>query len=133
MTIEAQQQTALRFTLDSGPCSLALSRIDHLTGYASLTGPPDDYFLGWLAFHGKLYPVFDLNRVICEAPTRSTFGARILLVNTGPEAPVPVIGLLASGATDTISLTHPDIKPLDVDNYLPMLFALIPKPPAGPA
>lgn len=97
-----------------------------MAGYAALEGEPQDYFLGWLRFHGKFMPVFDLNRVVCEAPTPETFGSRIMVLEAGPSAPAPFIGLLAAGVTDTISANDPEAKPLDLSGYLPMLYTLIP-------
>ena len=69
MSVETQSQVrkklALRLRLESGPCSFPLERVHHLAGYAALTGVTDEYFVGWLAFHGEQVPVFDLNRVWC--------------------------------------------------------------------
>ena len=100
-----------------------------MAGFAALEGEPQDYFLGWLRFHGKLTPVFDLNRVVCEARTPETFGSRIMVLEAGPNAPVPYIGLLAAGVTDTISVNDPGVKPLDLTGYLVMLYSLIPDLP----
>src|SRR6266700_3896358 len=112
--------TSLRFRLLSGPHALPLRRIYGVAGFASLTGEPDEYFMGWLTFHGRQAPVFDLNRVICETPTPEGFGTRIILVETGPHSPVRYVGLLASGATDTCAADDPGVTPLDLDLYLQM-------------
>jgi len=130
MTAEAQSRIALRLRLHSGPCSIPLHRVHHLAGYATLTGQPDDYFLGWLTFHGQQVPVFDLNRVVCEQPTPEHFGSRIMVLDAAAEAPTRYIGLLAAGLTNTVKVTvaaqDPDVPPLNLDSYLPMLYALIP-------
>ena len=132
MTAEAKSRIALRLRLHSGPCSISLHRVHHLAGYATLTGKPDDFFLGWLSFHGLQVPVFDLNRVICDQPTPEQFGSRIMVLDAPAEAPTRYIGLLAAGITDTVKVTaaahDPDAPPLDLDCYLPMLYALIPTP-----
>lgn len=128
-------RAALRLELASGPCAIPLHRAHYLTGFASLTGDPDDCFLGWLTFHGEPVPVFDLNRIVCDQPTPERFGSRILLVQGGKGSPTPLIGLLAGGMTDTISPEDPgftDLEPLDLDSYLPMLYALVPPLPAPP-
>jgi chemotaxis signal transduction protein len=122
--------TNLRFRLQSGPHSLPLRRIYRVAGFASLAGVPDEYFMGWLTFHGRLAPVFDLNRVVCEAPTPEEFGSRIILVETGPEAPMPYVGLLAAGVTETCAADDPGVTPLDLDLYLQMLANFVPAPPA---
>jgi len=124
--------TSLRFRLQSGPYELPLRRIYRVAGFASLAGEPDEYFRGWLTFHGCVAPVFDLNRVICETPTAEEFGTRIILVEAGPDAPVPYVGLLASGATDTCATDDPGVTPLDLDLYLQMLSNFIPEPPKQP-
>jgi chemotaxis signal transduction protein len=122
--------TSLRFRLQSGPHALPLSRVHRVAGFASLAGEPDEYFVGWLTFQGRQTPVFDLNRVACDAPTPEEFGTRIILVEAGPGAPVPYVGLLAAGVTDTCSADDPAVTPLDIDLYLQMLSNFIPEPPA---
>ena len=119
----------LRFRLESGVHSVPLRSVHRVAGFAALDGDAEDYFLGWLRFHGKLTPVFDLNRVVCETPTEETFGSRIMVLEAGPNAPVPYIGLLAAGVTDTISANDPGVKPLDLAGYLAMLYMLIPDLP----
>lgn len=121
--------TSLRFRLQSGPYALPLRRIFSVAGFASLSGEPDEYFMGWLTFHGRQAPVFDLNRIICETPTPEEFGTRIILVDAGPDAPVPYVGLLAGGVTDTCQADDPGITTLDLDLYLQMLSNFIPSPP----
>jgi len=137
MPVEANPRIALRLRLDSGPCSIPLHRVHHLAGYATLAGEPEDYFLGWLTFHGDSVPVFDLNRVVCDQPTPEVFGSRILILAAAPESPTRLLGLLAAGVTDTLSPAdphHSDFPPLDLDAYLPMLYTLIPPlPKAQPA
>jgi len=124
--------TSLRFRLQSGPHALPLGRIHRVAAFASLAGEPEEYFMGWLMFHGRQTPVFDLNRVVCETPTPEEFGTRIILVDAGPDAPVPYVGLLAAGATDTCAADDPGVTPLDVDLYLEMLSNFIPAPPEQP-
>jgi chemotaxis signal transduction protein len=121
--------TSLRFRLQSGLHALPLRRIYRVAAFASLAGEPEEYFLGWLMFHGRQAPVFDLNRVVCDTPTAEEFGTRIILVDAGPDAPVPYVGLLAASATDTCSADDPGVTPLDVDLYLEMLSNFIPAPP----
>jgi len=123
----------LRFRLQSGTHSVPLLSVHRVAGFAALDGEPQDYFLGWLRFHGKLMPVFDLNQVVCEAPTPETFGSRIMVIESGPDAPAQFIGLLAAGITDTASANDPGVMPLDLNSYLPMLYTLIPAPPGEPA
>ena len=135
MTADAQPRIALRLQLDSGPCSIPLHRVHRLAGYAALTGQPEDYFLGWLKFHGQQIPVFDLNRVVCDAPTPENFGSRILLLSTDAKASTEYIGLLAAGMTNTISPGGANgaeaVPPLDIDSYLPLLYSMIPSAPAA--
>ena len=119
----------LRFRLQSGTHAVLLRSVYHVAGFAALEGEPQDYFLGWLRFHGKLTPVFDLNRVVCEAPTPETLGSRIMVLEAGPDAPVSYIGLFAAGVTDTISDKDPEVTRLDLSGYLPMLYTLIPDLP----
>jgi len=133
MTGEAMSRIALRLRLHSGPCSIPLDRVHHVTGYATLAGPADDYFLGWLTFHGQQVPVFDLNRVVCDEPTPELFGSRVVLLEAAPDAPVKYVGLLAADLTDTVAANDADVKPLDLDSYLPMLVTLIPAPPVAAA
>jgi hypothetical protein len=121
----------LRFRLQSGPHALPLRRVYSVAGFASLTGKPDEYFLGWLTFHGKQAPVFDLNRVVCDTPTPEEFGSRIILVEAGPDAPVHYVGLLAAGVTDTCAADDPGVTLLDIDLYLQMIANFIPAPPAS--
>jgi hypothetical protein len=122
--------TNLRFRLQSGPHAVPLKRVYRIAAFASLAGEPEEYFLGWLRFYGKWAPVFDLNRVICEAPTPEEFGSRIMLVDAAPDAPVPYIGLLAPGVTDTASPDDPGVTRLDLDLYLQMLSNFIPALPS---
>jgi chemotaxis signal transduction protein len=129
MTAEAQHRIALRLRLSSGLCSIPLARVHHLAGFATLTGQPDDYFLGWLAFHGDQVPVFDLNRVVCDEPTAENFGSRIILIEADEDAPTRYIGLLAADLTDTIAPDDSTAQPVPLDSYLPMLYPLIPEPP----
>jgi len=124
--------TSLRFRLQSGPHALPLGRIHRVAAFASLACEPEEYFMGWLMFHGRQTPVFDLNRVVCETPTPEEFGTRIILVDAGPDAPVPYVGLLAAGATDTCAADAPGVTQLDVDLYLEMLSNFIPAPPEQP-
>lgn len=124
--------TNLRIRLESGPHALALTRVHRVTGFAALTGQPDEYFQGWMRFHGKLMPVFDLNRVICETPTPESFGSRIVVVKADAVGgPVPYIGLLAPGVTDTVKSGDKDVTELDLDLYLQMLANFIPPVPAN--
>jgi chemotaxis signal transduction protein len=120
----------LRLRLQSGPHAVPLTRVYRVAGFAALTGEPDEYFVGWLRFYGRQTPVFDLNRVICETPTPEEYGSRIIVVEAGPGAPVPYIGLLAPGVTDTAAADDKDTTPLDLDLYLQMLSNFIPAPPA---
>jgi chemotaxis signal transduction protein len=124
---------ALRFALSSGTWSIPLHRLHHLAGYATLTGEPDEYFLGWLAMRGEQVPVFDLNLVVCDQPTPERFGSRIMVLKAAPEAPTAYIGLLAAGVTDTVVLSAGSVERLDLDSYLPMLYTLIPPAPLEPA
>ena len=122
---------ALRLVLSSGVWSVPLRRLHHLAGYATLAGEAEDYFLGWLETRGEPVPVFDLNRVVCGQPTPENFGSRILVLEAAVESPTPYIGLLAGGVTDTIDASGAVVEALDIDSYLPMLYTLIPPPPAG--
>jgi chemotaxis signal transduction protein len=122
---------SLRFRLQSGLHAIPLSRVYRVLGLASLEGVPEEYFLGWLGFHGSQVPVFDLNRVMCDTATPEEFGSRIILVETGPGAPVPCIGLLAAGVTDTCAADDPAVTLLDVDLYLLMLSNFIPPVPSA--
>ena len=138
MTAEAQPRIALRLKLDSGTWSIPLHRVHRLAGYATLMGQAEDYFLGWLKFHGEQVPVFDLNRVVCDAPTPESFGSRIVLLSTDGKAAVPHIGLLAGGVTDTFlqgaeGAEGDEVLPLDIDSYLPLLYTMIPTAPAATA
>jgi len=133
MTAEAQSRIALRVRLHSGLCSIPLDRIHHLAGYATLSGDAEDYFLGWLTFHGQQVPVFDLNRIVCDQPTAEHFGSRIILLHAADESPTRYIGLLAADLTDTVASNDPEAKPLDLDSYLPMLYTLIPEVPVAGA
>jgi chemotaxis signal transduction protein len=126
----ARPCVGLRLTLDSGTFSIALDRIHHLAGYATLSGEPDDYFLGWLDFRGQPVPVFDLNRVVCDRPSLPLMGTRILILRAPASAPAPFLGLLAAGVTDTVAPGDPAAPPLDLRGYLPMLYTLIPELPA---
>jgi len=130
MTAESQHRIQLRVQLHSGLNTIPLYRVHRLVGYATLTGEPDDYFLGWLTFHGQQIPVFDLNRIVCDQPTPESFGTRIILVATSANAPTPFIGLLAAGVTDTL-VSSPDTQPLDLDSFLPMLYTLTPTTPSA--
>jgi hypothetical protein len=114
--------------------------VHHLAGFASLSGTPEDYFVGWLTFHGEQVPVFDLSRVVSDEPTPECIGSRILIVaaqpggqpGDRPGASTRFLGLLASGMTDTLSPEQAaEATPLDLDSYLPMLYTLIPPIPAG--
>lgn len=121
--------THLRFQLQSGPHAVPLSRVYRVAAFASLTGKPDEYFAGWLHYSGRMVPVFDLNRVICEASTPEEFGSRIMLVEAPAEARVPHIGLLAPAVTDTMAGDDPGTAKLDLDLYLQMLVNFIPAAP----
>jgi len=129
MSPESPARAALRFRLGSGVFSVPLHRVHHLVGYAALNGEPDDYFAGWLLFHGEHIPVFDLNRVICDQSTAETFGSRIMIIDTDGNAATPHIGLLAPELTNTVSPEETDVTTLHLDSYLPMLYPLIPVPP----
>lgn len=129
---EARSRVALRFALSSGIWSIPLHRLHHLSGYATLAGEPEEYFLGWLAMRSELVPVFDLNLVVCDQPTPEHFGSRIMVLKAAPEAPTAYIGLLAAGVTDTVVLNVGSIERLDLDSYLPMLYTLIPSAPVEP-
>jgi chemotaxis signal transduction protein len=131
MTTEPQSRIALRLSLHSGPYSIPIHRVHHLAGYATLSGEPEDYFIGWLTFHGLQVPVFDLNRVVCDQPTPEHFGSRIILLDVSPDGPTRFLGLLASDVTDTVATNDPGTEPLDLDSYLPMLYTYIPTPPAA--
>ena len=134
MTVGTKSQTALRFRLDSGPCSIPLHRVHHLAGYATLTGTPDDYFLGWLTFHGRQIPCLR-PQPCCLRPAY----ARAIWQPHHPapygSGPLPMrpnyIGLLAADLTDTVAMNDPEVNPLDLDSYLPMLYTLIPTPPVA--
>ena len=125
--------TKLRFRLENGVHAIPLSRVHRVAGFASLAGAPDEYFLGWLRFHGKPVPVFDLNRVVCDASTPEEFGSRIILVESGENADVPLVGLLAAGVTDTCAGDDAGVQALNLDMYLQMLSNFIPSsPPSQP-
>ena len=128
----ARRALALRFELTFGACSVPLERLHHLAGYATLTGEPEDYFLGWLCMRGELVPVFDLNRVICDEPTPMHFGSRIMVLKASAKSPTRYIGLLASGITDTTEIGDESVERFDPDSYLPMLYPLIPPTPEAP-
>ena len=126
MTVQGKSRIALRLSLDTGVYALPLERVHHIAGYATLRGAADEYFLGWLSFHGEQVPVFDLNRVVCEAPTAENFGSRIIIVEADENESVRYIGLLAAGVTDTVTAQDVTITELNLDNYMPMLYPLIP-------
>jgi len=135
--VQHQPRLALRFRLADGLHSIPLHRVHQLTGYATLAGEPEDYFLGWLTLHGDPVPVFDLNRVVCDQPTPENFGSRIIVLEAAPgsaaDSPTHYLGLLAAGITDTVApgehqIEH-QIEPLNLDSYLPMLYTLIPPLP----
>jgi chemotaxis signal transduction protein len=123
----------LRFRLQSGVHAIPLQRVFRVAGFASLSGEPDEYFLGWLKYRGTNVPVFDLNRVVCDASTAEEFGSRIILVEMGENEIVPYVGLLAAGVTDTCAADDGGIQPLNLDLYLKMLLNFIPSPPAQPS
>jgi hypothetical protein len=104
--------------------------VHRVSAFATLTGQPDEYFAGWLQFCGSMVPVFDLNKVVCEASTPEEFGSRIILVQA-PGAAVPNVGLLAPMVTETINASAPGATPLDLDLYLQMLANFIPAVPEG--
>jgi chemotaxis signal transduction protein len=122
---------ALRFELSSGTWSVALERIEHVAGYATLSGVPEGYFLGWLELRGVMVPVFDLNRVLCEVPTPVNFGSRILVLEATEAPSVSHIGLLASHVIDTVSLSEPGAPSLDLDSVLQMLSIMVPPTSVG--
>ena len=126
MTVQGKSRIALRLSLDTGVYALPLERVHHLAGYATLTGAADDYFLGWLSFHGEQVPVFDLNRVVCEKATPENFGSRIIIVQANEDAAVRYVGLLAAGVTDTVAAEDAAVTELNIDNYLPILYPIIP-------
>jgi chemotaxis signal transduction protein len=119
-----QSRLGLRVLLGSGAAAIPLGRIHQLVGFATLTGHPDEYFLGWLTLHGEQVPVFDLNRVVCDQPTPDQFGSRIIVLKTPPGSPARLLGLLAAGVTDTVAIG--EVEPLNLDLYLAMLYSLIP-------
>ena len=121
--------SCLQFRLESGPHSLPLSRVYRVAAFAALTGEPDEYFAGWLWFYGRPVPVFDLNRVVCEAATPEEFGSRIMLVEAPPRSAVPYLGLLAPSVTETVTAIHSGTTPFDLDLYLQMLANFIPAVP----
>ncbi len=121
----------LRFRLHSATHAIPLHRVHSLVGYATLAGIAEDYFLGWLTFHGDAVPVFDLNRVVCDQPTPENFGSRIILIKTSPGAATSYLGLLAAEVTDTVPAGDQEATALDLDSYLPMLYPLIPEVPTG--
>lgn len=123
---------ALRFALSSGTWSLPLGRLHHLAAYATLSGEPEECFLGWLGMSGEQVPVFDLNRVVCDQPTPEQFGSRIMVLKAGAGSLADYIGLLAADVTDTIAADAESVEPLDPESYLPMLYSLIPRPPVEP-
>ncbi len=134
MALDTRPRPALRLELASGPCGIPLYRAHYVAGFATLGGDSDDCFLGWLTLHGNQVPVFDLNRVVCDQPTPERFGSRILIVHGGKGSPTELVGLLAGGMTDTVSPGDPgydEIEPLDLDSYLPMLYALVPPVPTS--
>src|SRR5579863_4650511 len=100
----------LRFRLQSGAHAIPLERVYRIAGFASLSGVPDEFFLGWLKFRGGQVPVFDLNRVVCDAATPEEFGSRIILVETRENESVPCVGLLAAGVTDTCATEDADVQ-----------------------
>jgi len=126
--VQNQSRLALRLRLDDGLHSIPLYRIHQLAGYATLSGEPEDYFLGWLTLHGAPVPVFDLNRVVCDQPTPENFSSRIVVLEA-PDSPTRYVGLLATGVTDTVASGEPEVEPLHLDLYLPMLYTLIPPLP----
>lgn len=121
--------SCLRIRLEDGWFAVPLERVYRVAGFAALDGEPDEYFLGWLIFQGRQAPVFDLNKVMCEKPTPEQFGTRIILMEMGPDAPVPYVGLLAAGVTDTCRADEPGVQKLDVDLYLQMLANFMPSLP----
>ncbi len=123
--------TCLQFRLRSGPHSIPLGRVYRVAPFGALTGKAEEYFAGWLRFYGHLVPVFDLNRVVCEASTPEEFGSRIMLVEAPPGATVPYIGLLAEAVTETVAANSPGTTPFDLDLYLQMLANFIPAVPEG--
>ena len=125
--------TCLQFRLQSGPHSIPLGRVYRVAGFGALSGEPDEYFAGWLRYYSYTVPVFDLNRVICEASTPEEFGSRIMLVEAPPGAPVPYIGLLAPAVTETATANSPGTTPFDLDLYLQMLSNFIPAVPESAA
>ncbi len=125
--------TCLQFRLQSGPHSIPLARVYRIAGFGALTGEPEEYFAGWLRFYGRMVPVFDLNRVVCEASTPEEFGSRIMLVEAPPGAPVPYLGLLAPAVTETVTANSPGTTPFDLDLYLQMLSNFIPAVPESAA
>ncbi len=120
----------LCFRLKNGEHAIPLARAYSIVGYAKLRGESDDYFLGWLYFHGEWVPVFDLNRVVCEQPTPETFGTRIILIRADNIAAVRFIGLLAAGVTNTVAAGDTGVTLFNLDDCLPMLVNLIPAVPA---
>ena len=125
--------TCLQFRLQSGPHSIPLGRVYRVAAFAALTGEPEEYFAGWLRFYGRMVPVFDLNRVICEVSTPEEFGSRIMLVEAPPSSPVPYLGLLAPAVTETVTANSPGTTPIDLDLYLQMLSNFIPAVPESAA
>ena len=123
---------SLQFRLQSGAHSIPLQRVYRVAAFAALTGTPEEYFAGWLRFYGHMVPVFDLNRVVCEASTPEEFGSRIMLVEAPPGATVPYLGLLAPSVTETVAANSPGTTPFDLDLYLQMLANFIPAVPEGP-
>jgi chemotaxis-related protein WspB len=127
MSGEARTENALRFTVGDQTFALPLAAIHHVVGYVTLHGTPDEWFLGWLRFHGEPVPVFDLCRVISDIPTPPTFGSRIIIVDAPANSTTPHIGLLAAGVTDTIATTDAEITPFELSSYLPLLAPLVPQ------
>jgi chemotaxis signal transduction protein len=119
---------ALRLMLGSVLYAIPLARVHQLAGYATLAGEPEEYFLGWLTLHGEKIPVFDLSRVVCDEPAPEQFGTRIIVVRAGKDSPVRLVGLLAAGVTDTVPAG--EVEGLNLEMYLPMLYAMIPAVPA---
>jgi hypothetical protein len=121
--------TCLQFQLQSGAHSVPLQRIYRVASFGALTGEPEEYFAGWLRFYGNLIPVFDINRIVCEASTPEEFGSRIMLIEAPAGSTVAYIGLLAPAVTETVAANSPGTTPFDLDLYLQMLANWIPPVP----
>ncbi len=90
-----------------------VSEIIPLVNCEKLPGAPD-FVTGVINIRGRIIPIIDLSKLLCDKPSRKMLSTRIIIIDNQSSGKFSSIGLIAEKVTEAITCDSNDFQETDI-------------------